>query len=156
MSRPTLDIPSAEVLEAALEEFNGAVLVISHDCYFPDRIYWSEIKRVHSKPEPQAVTASVFCEAIEIAAIGIAAIGIAAIGIAAIPLSQRGDCFASCLATASFDFARQTTAGSAQDAPRHSEALAMTQCTEFISAQYTASEQIPRANLRSLRPETFH
>jgi ATP-binding cassette, subfamily F, member 3 len=33
-----LDIPSSEVLEAALEEFNGTVLVISHDRYFLDRI----------------------------------------------------------------------------------------------------------------------
>ena len=33
-----LDIPSAEALEAALEEFNGTVLVISHDRYFLDRI----------------------------------------------------------------------------------------------------------------------
>jgi ATP-binding cassette subfamily F protein 3 len=40
LDEPTnnLDIPSAEVLEGALEEYNGTVLVISHDRYFLDRI----------------------------------------------------------------------------------------------------------------------
>ena len=33
-----LDIPSAEVLESALEEFDGTLLVISHDRYFLDRV----------------------------------------------------------------------------------------------------------------------
>jgi ATP-binding cassette subfamily F protein 3 len=36
-STNNLDIASAEVLENALEEFNGTVLVISHDRYFLDR-----------------------------------------------------------------------------------------------------------------------
>ncbi len=40
LDEPTnnLDIASLEVVENALEEFEGAVLVISHDRYFLDRI----------------------------------------------------------------------------------------------------------------------
>jgi ATP-binding cassette, subfamily F, member 3 len=40
LDEPTnnLDIPSAEILEAALEEYDGTVLVISHDRYFLDNI----------------------------------------------------------------------------------------------------------------------
>ena len=40
LDEPTnnLDIPSAEVLEAAIDEFAGTVIMISHDRYFLDRI----------------------------------------------------------------------------------------------------------------------
>jgi ATP-binding cassette subfamily F protein 3 len=40
LDEPTnnLDIPSAEVLEDALTEFEGSMLIISHDRYFLDRV----------------------------------------------------------------------------------------------------------------------
>jgi ATP-binding cassette subfamily F protein 3 len=40
LDEPTnhLDIDSVEALEAALEEFDGTICVISHDRYFLDRI----------------------------------------------------------------------------------------------------------------------
>jgi ATP-binding cassette subfamily F protein uup len=40
LDEPTnnLDIRSVEVLETALEDFEGAILAISHDRYFLDRV----------------------------------------------------------------------------------------------------------------------
>jgi ATP-binding cassette subfamily F protein 3 len=40
LDEPTnnLDIPSAEVLEDALSEFEGSIFIISHDRYFLDRV----------------------------------------------------------------------------------------------------------------------
>ena len=49
LDEPTnnLDIASAEVLENALNDFNGTVLVISHDRYFLDRT----VKRIFALEE---------------------------------------------------------------------------------------------------------
>lgn len=53
LDEPTnhLDIESREILEEALEDFNGTILAVSHDRYFLnklfDRIYWIEEQQVH-------------------------------------------------------------------------------------------------------------
>ncbi|MRX72122.1 ABC-F type ribosomal protection protein [Bacillus lacus] len=53
LDEPTnhLDIDSREVLEEALEEFQGSILAVSHDRYFLnklfEKIYWIEAKRIH-------------------------------------------------------------------------------------------------------------
>ncbi|PWA09766.1 ABC transporter ATP-binding protein [Pueribacillus theae] len=53
LDEPTnhLDIESREVLEDALEEYNGTILAVSHDRYFLnklfEKIYWIESKEVH-------------------------------------------------------------------------------------------------------------
>jgi ATP-binding cassette, subfamily F, member 3 len=61
LDEPTnhLDIESMEVLEQALEEFEGTVLVISHDRYFLDRIVDRTIEMSAGRPRrTQAVTAN--------------------------------------------------------------------------------------------------
>ncbi|KKI89197.1 ABC transporter ATP-binding protein [Bacillus sp. SA1-12] len=53
LDEPTnhLDIESQEVLEEALEEYNGTILAVSHDRYFLnklfEKIYWIDSKEVH-------------------------------------------------------------------------------------------------------------
>ncbi|WP_100012383.1 ribosomal protection-like ABC-F family protein [Lentibacillus sediminis] len=53
LDEPTnhLDIESREILEDALEDYDGTILAVSHDRYFLDklfdRIYWIESQRVH-------------------------------------------------------------------------------------------------------------
>src|SRR5699024_5157171 len=53
LDEPTnhLDIESREVLEGALEDFQGSLLAVTHDRYFLnrlfDKIYWIEAKEMH-------------------------------------------------------------------------------------------------------------
>src|SRR5207253_260609 len=58
LDEPTnhLDIPAREVLEEALREYDGTVLVVSHDRYFLDRVV---TKILHLDPATGRVVAHV-------------------------------------------------------------------------------------------------
>lgn len=58
-----MDIESREVLETVLEEFEGTLIVVSHDRYFLDRmvsiLYWLESGVLTRYDEPYATVRAI-------------------------------------------------------------------------------------------------